>query len=180
MTEDIHIKRKIVLVGDYEVGKTSLLRKFVFDTFSDKYIMSVGLKVTSKKLEYQHSKNNSKITLNLMIWDIMGQKGYKLVPETAFHGAKGALIVCDLTRTETIHNLTFLTSWLFEIASSIPVIFLANKVDLVDKSSLHETAIADIATAFKAPYAITSAKTGENVNLAFNILGRMILKQQGI
>ena len=179
MSELVQIKRKIVLVGDPEVGKTSLIRKFVLDQFSDRYLITVGTKVTSKRIIYPYANNGSKIELNLMIWDVMGQKGYKLVPQTAFYGAHGAIMVCDLTRKETLHNLTFLTSWVFEIAAQVPLIYVGNKNDLKDKMVFGKLAIADIATAFKAPYIITSAKTGENVKTAFNVLGKMILKMQG-
>lgn len=180
MTESVKIKRKIVLVGNPMVGKTSLIRKFVTDQFSDDYIVTVGFKVTSKKLVYPDINKDTDIELTLMIWDIMGQKGYKLTPSTAFQGAKGALMVCDRTRPETLIDLGNMISWLLKITSEIPIIIIANKSDLTDQIKFGEPAVKDIATAFNAPYFITSAKTGENVQMAFNVMGRMILKQQGI
>ena len=180
MTEQIRIKRKVVLVGDPMVGKTSLVRKYVTDQFSDDYIMTVGFKVTSKKLVYKDTTNNTETELTLMIWDIMGQKQYKLTPITAFQGAKGAIMVCDRTRPETLFNLTNQISWLFNVTTDIPLIILANKSDLTDQIKFGESALKDIGTAFRAPYFTTSAKTGGNVQLAFNVIGRMILKEQGI
>jgi len=179
MADKIRIKRKIVLVGDPAVGKTSLVRKCVLDAFSDNYIMTVGFKVMSKKMIFKSTDNSTDIELNLMIWDIMGQRGYSLIPQSAFYGSKGAIIVCDITRKETLLNLTNLTNSLFEIISEIPIILIANKNDLTDQFQFDESAIADIAAAYHAPYFITSAKTGVNVEMAFRVLGRMILKEQG-
>jgi small GTP-binding protein len=180
MPEKLLIKRKIVLIGDAAVGKTSLVRKYVYDQFSDNYIMTVGFKVTSKKLIYPNVNNGTETELNLMIWDVMGQKGYRLIPRTAAYGAKGAILVCDLTRRETLFNLTNLTSMLFEITQPIPIVFIANKNDLTGQFEFGEKAIADISTAYHAPYFITSAKTGENVQNVFELLGKMILKEQKI
>ena len=180
MSEMQRIKRKIVLVGDGAVGKTSLARRFVYSQFSDNYLMTVGFKVSSKKIIYTEFDNNSGVELTLMIWDIMGQKGYSLTPQTAFLGAKGAILVCDLTRKETLLDLPTLTTSLFGTTKKIPVVFIANKKDLVDKHEFTEKGISDIATTYHAPYYVTSAKTGENVELAFKVLGEMILKEQDL
>ena len=180
LPDRVTVKRKIVLVGDPSVGKTSLVRKYVTDQFSDNYLMTVGFKVSSKKIIYEGVGGDPDIELNLMIWDIMGQKGYSLVPQNAFYGAKGAIMVCDLTRKETMLDLTDLTQNLFGITDEIPIIFMANKMDLEEKQEFDESSIADFAAFYKAPYFMTSAKLGNNVQLAFSVLGRMMLRAQGI
>jgi GTPase SAR1 family protein len=91
MSETIQIKRKIVIIGDPMVGKTSLIRKFVLDVFSDDYITTIGTKITRKKLDYPAAENDTKIELSLMIWDVMGQTSHKLAPESAFHGSRGGI-----------------------------------------------------------------------------------------
>jgi len=136
MSEQVRIKRKIVIVGDPAVSKTSLIRKYVLNMFSDNYIMTVGFKVSSKKLIYNLDNGGCETELTLMIWDIMGQRGYELIPQTAFYGAKGAIMVCDITQKDTLLHLPNLTSSLFEITNEIPIVFLANKYDLKEQTIL--------------------------------------------
>ncbi len=177
--ERIQIKHKLVLVGDPEVGKTSLVRKFVLDRFSDKYIITIGFKVSSKKIIFA-DLNGQEIELTLMIWDIMGQRSYELTPQRAFCGAKGALIISDLTRKDTMKNLPGLVTKLFKITDNLPLVFIANKNDLEDQIQYGKTEMAKVAKKYKAPYYITSAKTGENVDIAFRIIGKLVLEEQGI
>ena len=85
---------KICIVGDPAVGKTSLIRRFVFDKYDDKYISTLGTKISKKDVLY----NDKKIEMTMMIWDVIGQQSFKSIHKSAFKGAKGAFIVCDLTR----------------------------------------------------------------------------------
>src|SRR6267378_7040900 len=96
---DDHFKRKILLLGDGAVGKTSLIRRFVVDKFSDDYITTIGTKVTKKDLRLELGSRT--VDLSMMIWDVMGQKGKKGIEECAFRGARGVIVVLDLTRPET-------------------------------------------------------------------------------
>ena len=178
MVDRIQIKRKIVLIGDPAVGKTSLIKKYVLDVFNDQYLTTLGTKITSKKLIFPDNANNREIELTLMIWDIMGQKEYKLIHETAYQGSKGAILVCDLTRKETLHNLTAWTTSLFNITQNIPLIFVANKNDLLDNIQYGDAEMLDVSTAYHAPFFMTSAKTGEQVEEAFKELGKMMIKLQ--
>ena len=73
MTDKIRVKGKICLLGDLAVGKTSLIRRYVLDTFDDKYITTIGTKVTKKRLDIELPDQQKEIDLTLLIWDIMGQ-----------------------------------------------------------------------------------------------------------
>ncbi len=179
MTNIVQIKRKIVMIGDPSVGKTSLIKKFVLDVFSDQYLTTLGTKITSKKVTYPDEATNREFELTLMIWDIMGQKEYKLIHETAYQGSKGAIVVCDLTRQESLHNLVNWITMLFNVTKSLPIVIVANKNDLVDQIQFGDAELTEIALPYHAQFFKTSAKTGENVEKIFTELGTMMLKEQG-
>lgn len=165
-TKKIDAKRKVVLLGDGAVGKTSLVRSFVYSDFDDKYIATIGTKVTKRELTIPLYKFN--LHLQLLIWDILGQKGYSRVQWAGFRGSYGAFMVCDLTRKETLLNLErYWIPELQKVVKNIPMIFLANKVDLIGDAEIDITDIKKLADKYKTTFYLTSARTGENVAKAF-------------
>src|SRR3972149_5806406 len=95
------MKTKIALLGESGVGKTSLVRRFVLDEFDDKYLHTVGTKVTKIKLTIPHGVD-TEIDMDVSIFDIMGQKGFRdMVKDTYFHDMQGLLAVCDVTNRQS-------------------------------------------------------------------------------
>jgi small GTP-binding protein len=180
MSEDLHIKRKLVLIGPSSVGKTSLIRKYVLDVFSDNYISTIGTKITRKKLLFNKPENNSKVDLMLLIWDIMGQSSDSLKPLSAFHGTKGAILVCDLTRRETLDNLSRLAKEILKITPNASLIFVGNKNDLTDQIEIEKSDLEELSKLYHSQFFLTSAKTGENVELVFVNVGKQMLRKQGL
>jgi small GTP-binding protein len=171
------VKRKVLLIGDGAVGKTSLIRKFVTDKFDDKYITTIGTKVTKKDLRFK--SGDSETVLTLMIWDILGQKGYTSIQASSYSGAEGAMIVCDLTRKETLSSTTeYWIPQLRKVAGQVPLIFVGNKCDLVEARQISEAELNGIAATHGAPAYVSSAKTGENVELIFQRFGELVLLGQ--
>lgn len=160
--------RKVCLLGDGGVGKTSLIGRYVFDCFSDEYIVSFGTKVTKKVIEYED------VELTLMIWDILGQKSNKSLHAAYYSGANGALVVCDCSREETLEHLP---SWAEEFQAVVgkkPIIPIANKSDLGQQ--LRTDRVSEIAARLGREFLFTSAKSGSGVQGAFESLGRNILE----
>ncbi len=167
---ELELKMKVCLLGDPAVGKTSLIRKFVLDSFDDKYISTLGSKVTKKSLSFNVS--DRAIRLSMMIWDALGQAEFKNVLQGAFKGAKGALLVCDLTRKETLEDLETWIEELFGVAGPLPVVMIANKCDLEDEYDFSEEDLKQMAGTYGCPCYITSAKTGDHVEDAFQTIAR--------
>lgn len=173
------MKRKVVLLGDASVGKTSLIRRFVLDQFSDEYITTIGAKVTKKDLRFDLGPQT--VDLSLLIWDVLGQKGYKALHDSAFFESKGVLLVYDLARPETKESLE--DYWMDRVRAvegPIPGVIVGNKADLVPSRSEAQKEVDGVAQRFGTRGFISSAKTGENVQEAFMTLGRAVLKVSGI
>src|SRR5437667_12139740 len=99
----------------------------------------------------------------MTIWDIMGEKGFReLLKEAYFHGAQGVLAVCDVTRRQTLDDLADWVAAVAKITGNVPIEFLANKADLKDGMDLAEADIRRTAESYHAPYARTSARTGQD------------------
>ncbi|UCG69928.1 MAG: GTP-binding protein [Thermoplasmata archaeon] len=172
MTEVRDLMKKMCVIGEASVGKTSLIRRFVVDKFDDKYIVTIGTKTSKKILNFKDG--DTSVNLKLIIWDILGQRSFPKLKESAFKGSNGAFIVLDLSRRETLYAFEGWLSSLYKVVGEIPVIVLANKNDL--KGEFGKEEIDMLVKDYGFPYYLTSAKTGKNVNDAFYTLGRMMLK----
>ncbi|MFQ5837553.1 MAG: Rab family GTPase [Thermoplasmata archaeon] len=166
---------KVCLVGESAVGKTSLVNRYVHNTFEDRYFATIGAKITKTEVEI---KGKKPARLDMTIWDIMGEKGFReLLKEAYFEGAQGVLAVCDLTRPDTLDDLHTSLSTVLRITGRIPVVIVGNKVDLQDQMQVREQDVAAFAKTHSCPYKITSAKTGENVRQAFRNIAKQFVRR---
>lgn len=164
-------KLKICLVGDVGVGKTSLIRRYVLDVFDDKYIATIGTKVTKKDVQIQNQKTGSAENVTLLIWDIMGQPSFReVLREAYFYGAQGAIAVCDVTSKESLNELRYWIKAMTATTGDVPIVFLGNKCDLKDETRVTIDDIKVFAKKHEATAMYTSAKTGHNVEDAFTAL----------
>ncbi len=172
-------KKKVLLLGDGAVGKTSLIRRFVVDKFSDDYIATIGTKVTKKDLNLKRHGNDCYVTL--MIWDVLGQRGYSAVQASSFRGSQGALIVYDITRPETLQALSdYWIPRLYEAVGKIPIILVGNKVDLIERRKPYEEEAKELCSDFGTECYLSSAKSGENVEKIFINIGKEMLEERRI
>lgn len=159
---------KLCLLGDGAVGKTSLVRRFVFDVFDDKYLMSFGTKVSKKTIAMADA------SVDLMIWDILGQRTYASLHAAYYKGAVGALAVCDFTRPETLKSLKSWIGSFRSVVGEMPVLILGNKADLDKAYSLPE--LKSYGESVGCEVLETSAKTGLNVENAFLRIGERVME----
>ena len=166
--------KKVGLIGDSGVGKTSLIRRYVIDVFDDKYIATIGTKVSKRDIEYELSDKT--VYLTLMLWDILGQKDYKKIRGQSMRSSHGMIIAADLTRPETVTSAE--EFWLKEALDTlgdVPVLFVGNKIDVSGSDCDAAKALEAVAETAGMPVVFSSAKTNENVEAAFRKIGEMMI-----
>lgn len=172
---DDHVKRKILLLGDGAVGKTSLIRRFVHDVYDDYYLSTVGTKVSKKSLWIVLPATRATIEVDMTIWDIMGEPEFRgALQQAYFAGAQGVLAVCDLTRQRTLDGIYSWVETIDVVAERPSLLVVANKSDLPEKAQFGEPEIRALAASLGCGYLLASAKTGLNVQIAFQALTRSI------
>ncbi|MFM2429993.1 MAG: hypothetical protein RLZZ511_1206 [Cyanobacteriota bacterium] len=165
--------KKICLIGDFAVGKTSLIRQFVDRQFSDQYLSTVGVKL-SKKLVNALDENGA---VQLMIWDIEGSTAFKHIAPSYFQGAAGAILVGDVTRPETLEHLTEHAQSFLKVNPKSPLIVALNKADMLDRGQLAQLCGRynfSHLTQWLATYP-TSAKDGSCVEQTFQQLATTLI-----
>lgn len=160
------ISKKIVLLGHFGVGKTSLIRQFVHSKFSEEYISTIGVKVDKKEVVLGDT------TLNMLIWDVAGETSFDKVRANYLLGSHGFLYVFDLSRPSTYQQISEDLKLISEKYKGVPVTVVGNKADLIDETKLAEIREDD---SIRMDL-VSSAKSGKNVEKAFEILGERMLK----
>ena len=169
---------KITLLGEGAVGKTSLRRRYLGEGFTKGYSMTIGADFAVKKVYIEG------VEYTLQIWDLAGQQRFSAVREVYYRGTSGSLLVFDITRPETYEAIP---NWLHELIRNnknriVPMVLIGNKADIRDTNPYSvpreyaEQYAESLAkwSGFEVPYIETSAKTGENVESAFETLAKQI------
>jgi len=164
------MKAKVCVIGEGGVGKTSLIQRFATNQFEDKYLKTVGTKVTKVALLVPYSPD-VEVDVDLVLFDIMGQKGFRdMIKDTFFVGAQGIIAVCDLTSRESLVAVPDWVAVAMEITGAVPVLVLANKADLAKDAKLSEAELRACAQSLGASLVCTSAKEKTGVEDAFNLV----------
>jgi small GTP-binding protein len=159
------MRAKLCLVGEPAVGKSSLVRRFVYDQFDNRYQATLGAKVSKKEVDLRVGKRP--IHAILTIWDIMGEPSFReLLREAYFSNVQGVMAIGDVTRLETIKAVGEWIDAACRVSGPVPVVLLGTKNDLPAERGAGDL-IREVADRYAAPSWVTSAKTGENVDLAF-------------
>ena len=163
------ISTKVCMIGAFAVGKTSLVTQFVQRMFSDRYLTTVGVRIDTREIEIDGQQ------LKLILWDIAGRDEFSALNHSYIAGASAYLLVVDGTRASTLIVAAELQSELQQALGNVPYIVLINKGDLRGQWEVTQTDI-DAIRGNASATVITSAKTGEGVEVAFEQLARAILK----
>lgn len=173
---------KVIVCGSGAVGKTSIVHRYVHDKFEHNYLLTVGIEPSNRLLEV-NGRSGSEL-VNLLIFDVAGEKQFQTFREIFFRKAHGALMVFDLTRPETLEDLY---DWKAQIDSQlggkrIPLVLCGNKSDLEDLNKLNYADLEDKVIPDLAPikYLETSAMSDSNIREAFKTLASEILTSSSI
>lgn len=163
---------KICILGDFAVGKTSTIERFVNNHFSDKYLTTIGVKVDTKEIQLPDD-----ITLKLIIWDTAGTDRFGEIEFAYLRGASAYIFVADGTRAQTVSSALDLKKQTEEHYGEVPSVFLLNKSDLKHAWEITEEQQQTLRENWPDIF-VTSAKTGEKVDEAFANLGEMIAERE--
>jgi len=161
---------KIVMVGDFGVGKTSLVRRFVDNSFSEDYISSIGVSI-SKKIMKSPTCDST-----MMLWDTEGKTEFNQIFKQYLIGAKGYIIVADLTRPQTLNSIEEHLKLCLSVVKDAPIYIALNKSDLPHQTSYLEEEIKALSQNIIAVYK-TSAQSGEVVNEIFEQINSTIVNK---
>ncbi len=168
------ITKKVVLIGDFATGKTSLIRRYVDNQFSDEYLTTIGVKISKKTLQI-----SDEIELQLMVWDIEGHTDVKATNPAYVIGAHGVILVGDITREKSIENIPLHLELVKRLLKKVPIVIALNKSDLlpneieieIEKKVLDlDASLPEVLKVFD-----TSAKSSKNVEAIFITLSQALL-----
>jgi len=163
---------KICLLGEANVGKTSLVYRFIENKFRGNYKSTLGVNLLKKDMNIKEFGD-----VSTQLWDLGGQESFRSLRKLYLEGANGALVIYDCTKRSSYEKLE---DWILdfkEARGNEPILLIGNKTDLTDAIKVQESEGVELAKRFNMEFMPTSAKTGSNVESAFMEIIKKILKK---
>ena len=170
--QKIKLSLKILLIGDSQVGKTSLLLKYTEHIFPEEHITTIGVEYKDKFV----IKDNYNI--RLQIWDTAGQERFRSITKNIYRNAHGVLFVYDITNKESFLNIKNWIKDLQNVGNDIKGVILGNKIDLEQKREVQKELAEELANKNEMPFLETSAKQNIKVNEGFDLMINELLKDK--
>lgn len=164
--------RKVMLLGEIGVGKSSLVRRLVFDRFDITYKPTIGVDV----YRYDVPESPGRERLTLIVWDTDGNFGNAIFRHVYMKEAAGAVIVADVSRPATLEQMAKLARGFREALPGRSLMLALNKIDLIENGEMPEP--PEIGSAPRLPCHVTSALDGTNVSRIFNETADAILRRK--
>ena len=164
---------KLILGGDGGVGKTSMVHRFVENSFANDYKSTIGTSIMKKECNFE----NLDSSVRFVIWDLAGQAQFARVRQNYLQNAEAGILVFDVTRRDTFESISKWHEEIQKASETISMILVCNKIDLENQRSVSKSEGEELAEKLKMPYVETSAKTGENIQDAFEMLALRLIKK---
>jgi len=164
---------KLILGGDGAVGKTSLVHRFVENSFQTDYKATIGTSIMKKECDFKDLESS----VRFVIWDLAGQTQFRRVRKSYLSNAEAGILVYDVTRHRTYEKIHKWFEEIKEVTPKISLILVGNKIDLVDQREVSREEGEELANELGVSYIETSAKTGENIDEAFRMLALEMIKR---
>ena len=169
-TNDYEYLFKILLIGNSNVGKSSLFLRFVDEIWKENFVPTIGVDFKIKSIKIDNK------TIKLQIWDTAGQERFKSILSSYYKGANGILLLYDITN---INSFKSLSNWLIDIeknsSKNVKKILIGNKCDLNELRKIPMNKGKEFADTYNMKFIETSAKNNVNINECFNILGKELI-----
>ena len=163
---------KVIIIGSASVGKSSLVHYYTHNEFSSKLMQTTGVEYSSKTVMHKDSH------VKLQLWDTAGQERFKSITKTYYRGAKGALLVFDLTsRASFIQCKEWYALALEVCGNAFGCVLVGNKKDLTEERAVGFKEIKEFAETYQLLYVETSCVSGENVRNAFETMVDLIFSK---
>ena len=172
--QGIKLSLKILLIGDTQVGKTSLLLNYTDHIFPEEHIATIGVEYKDKFI----IKDNYNI--RLQIWDTAGQERFHSITKNIYRNANGVLFVYDITNQESFNNIKNWIKDLQNVGKDIKGVIIGNKIDLEKNRIITKEDLEEIAKKYEMPFLETSVKNNININEAFELIMDELLKNKDV
>jgi small GTP-binding protein len=171
--ERIMYRFKLIMVGNVSVGKTAILQQFMNKKFCDQYTCTINVDIKMQTLTLDDSN-----IVDLQIWDTCGQETYKHLTKQYYNNTNGCFLIFDLTNRSSFDDLP---EWINDIrqnaSKDIMIMLVGNKSDMIDKREIGFEEASEFAKQYGIDYIETSAKSGVNVRLLFDVCCLSLIKK---
>ena len=161
---NIQLSLKILIIGDSQVGKTSLLLEYVDKTFTEDHIATIGVEYKEKFVK------KDDYDIRLQIWDTAGQERFRSITKNIFRNTDGVLFVYDVTNKDSFANIK---NWIKDtenVSKEIKGVIIGNKIDLVNERKISKEDLEEIGRKYRMPVLEVSVKNIINVNESFDLI----------
>ncbi|KAJ4462950.1 putative Ras-related protein Rab-23 [Paratrimastix pyriformis] len=172
--QDVEASMKVVVVGNGSVGKTSLIKRFCTNVFSDDYKKTIGVDFLEKELQLPELGTS----VRMMLWDTAGQEEFDTITSNYYRGADAAVLAFASDNRDSFEKIR---SWYQKVTKecgNIPMVLIQNKVDLIDQAQVRTDESEALATELKVRLYRTSVKQNLNVQEVFSFLAQTHLQRR--